>query len=821
MNADPRRWLRRATLAWRIGLYLAAASAVPLLLTGYLSYHMAADALLREATHSVAAAVEAQRRYIEAQMAQVESLLANLAGVEAITAAAIEEQSDADTYDRLATQARIGYILNGYSSLRGLVSIDLIGAGGRHYHVGDTLEAVRLDEEQRRRLFEAAQRSGRTVHWSGIGPNINVHSAYRKVITAARLLYRVERETLRREPVALLLVSYDPDELARQFDDVALGNGAWFVAVDGDGRLLYHPDARLRGERLATPLLETLRDAQGSRSVNIAGHDYLLAHARAVTLGWTIAGFVPLDTLAAPVAPIRWASFGLVAGCLLFALLMAIRLHAKVIAPLRAVIRQLQRFERDPAGAEHLGITNDDEIGELTRWYNRSLDAVHALRDSEERAQHAALHDVLTGLANRTLLIDHITHAQAAVRRQPERPCALLFIDLDHFKPVNDRLGHEAGDKLLCAIAQRIGDCVRSIDVLARLGGDEFAVLLTRLDEAGRALRIATRIVECVRRPVTIDGHEVQVGASIGIAIGDGTQDAEALLRDADIAMYRAKQTGKSRCELFDAALGAQVLERVGLEFELRRALERGQLAMHYQPIVALADDRIVACEALMRWQHPELGAVAPDRFIPIAEETGLIAELGAWALASACAQAASWRARWGEAAPAIAVNLSPRQLGRPDFCEQVAACFAEHGIGPGMIHLEITETALLADLGHADRLLACLRGLGATIHLDDFGTGYSSLSYLSRLQVDAIKIDRAFVRRLDPAHDGPDLVRAILLIADELGLTVVAEGIETEYQHQRLAALGCAHGQGWRFGRAAEPAAIETQLRRQLVRTG
>ena len=266
-------------------------------------------------------------------MAQVESLLANLAGVEAITAAAIE-QSDADTYDRLAAQARIGYILNGYSSLRGLVSIDLIGAGGRHYHVGDTLEAVRLDEEQRRRLFEAAQQLRAHRALERHRPEHQRAFGLPQVITAARLLYRVERETLRREPVALLLVSYDPDELARQFDDVALGNGAWFVAVDGDGRLLYHPDARLRGERLATPPARNLRDAPGSRSVNIAGHDYLLAHARAVTLGWTIASFVPLDTLAAPVAPIRWASFRAGRRLPAVALLMAIRLHAKVIAPL-------------------------------------------------------------------------------------------------------------------------------------------------------------------------------------------------------------------------------------------------------------------------------------------------------------------------------------------------------------------------------------------------------------------------------------------------------------------------------------------------------
>jgi len=411
---------------------------------------------------------------------------------------------------------------------------------------------------------------------------------------------------------------------------------------------------------------------------------------------------------------------------------------------------------------------------------------------------HQALHDALTGLPNRALFGDRLGHAvQRAERAGTE--VAVLFLDLDRFKTVNDSLGHAAGDELLCAVAERIGVCMRSADTAARLGGDEFAVLLEDLTSSSEAVRVAQRIIDALREPIVVAGREVFASASVGVATGD--RDADDLLRQADVAMYRAKAEGKGRFALYEDGMQAAVLERLELEADLQRAMERQELVLFYQPIMALNSGAMAGVEALIRWRHPERGMVTPMAFIPLAEETGLIVELGRFVLLEACRQAAAWRAAGAPASLTMNVNLSGRQLEDPQLLDDVAAALRETGVEPGTLVLEITETVLMGDTEATIERLRALRALGVRLAVDDFGTGYSSLRYLNRFPVDVLKMAKPFVDGLGAGEEHSALARAIVDLGANLGLQIVAEGIERPEQLKKLQELGCAFGQGYHFG--------------------
>jgi diguanylate cyclase (GGDEF)-like protein/PAS domain S-box-containing protein len=420
----------------------------------------------------------------------------------------------------------------------------------------------------------------------------------------------------------------------------------------------------------------------------------------------------------------------------------------------------------------------------------------------EDQLAHQAFHDPLTGLANRALLLDRVEHARAATRRRSAGLIGLIYIDLDDFKTVNDGLGHEAGDNLLRLAALRIVSALRPGDTAARLGGDEFAVLLEELPNPSSAYEVGARLLEALGEPFEFEGHSVPLNASLGIVISNGTDDAAALLRNADLAMYRAKGEGKGRFEVYEAGMHAAVVERMAVKADLRRAVDAREFHPHYQPIVDLASGRINGVEALVRWSHPERGLLAPATFIPLAEETGLIVEIGRHVLNEACLDAASWRRHLGSMAPkTVSVNLSPRQIQDPALIDDVAAALASSGLPASCLTLEITESILVDDGDAAARTLGGLKALGITIALDDFGTGYSSLSYLDRFPVDIVKIDKSFIDALSGAGTaGSPLVTAIVNLGSLLGLSVTAEGIEDVDQVARLRQIGCARGQGFYF---------------------
>jgi diguanylate cyclase (GGDEF)-like protein len=381
----------------------------------------------------------------------------------------------------------------------------------------------------------------------------------------------------------------------------------------------------------------------------------------------------------------------------------------------------------------------------------------------------------------------------------------VLCLDLDRFKAVNDTLGHLAGDVLLREVAERLRMVLRAEDTAARIGGDEFAVLLGGRIERTQAVRLAERLIAAVSEPVALGHQQVEIGLSVGLAFApDHGEDGETVLKRADLALYRAKAEGRGTCCVFENEMDAAATERRELERDLRRALEAGNLALHYQPQVRATNGAIVGFEALVRWTHPVRGPIPPAVFIPLAEETGLIGPLGEWVLRTACREAASWTAPLK-----LAVNLSPRQFAHPDLVGRVQAILAETGLAPGRLELEITETVIINDLAHALGVLTRLRALGPTIAMDDFGTGYSSLATLQAFAFDTIKIDRAFVAAMHESRQAAAIVRAVLSLGHSLGVTVVAEGVETEAQRDFLTDAGCDEIQGYLTGRPQPIAAF------------
>ena len=423
----------------------------------------------------------------------------------------------------------------------------------------------------------------------------------------------------------------------------------------------------------------------------------------------------------------------------------------------------------------------------------------------EDELAHQAFHDSLTGLANRSLLLDRVEHALA--RRPVDEPSglALLFLDLDDFKTINDGLGHEAGDTILRMVAARIKTSLRPGDTAARLGGDEFAVLLEGIPaDPSLAYEIGARLLEQLCTPFELGESLIAVNASLGIALSDGTEDATALLRNADLAMYRAKGSGKGRFEVYEAGMHAAVVERLAVKADLRRAAAAGEFCPHYQPIVDLATGEVVGVEALVRWHHPEHGLIAPAAFIGLAEETGVIIDIGRSLLRQACLDAARWRDDLGDDAPqSMSVNLSPRQIQHPDVVTHVRQALDGAGLDPTALILEVTESVLLEDTDLVAATLGELKSLGVRLALDDFGTGYSSLSYLDRFPVDIVKIDKSFIDSLAAGSTpASPLVSAIVNLGAVLGLGVTAEGIEDGDQLAALRDMGCGQGQGYYFAR-------------------
>ena len=466
-------------------------------------------------------------------------------------------------------------------------------------------------------------------------------------------------------------------------------------------------------------------------------------------------------------------------------------------------------------------MSRSDEIGTLMASFNRMIatieqqsDEINQFPKRLEQLTRQAFRDPLTNLPNRALFMDRLTHGLTRAQRRHEH-LAVLFLDLDRFKVVNDTLGHSVGDQLLVEVSRRLTSALRPGDTVARLGGDEFGILLEDVADAETAEAVALRIEESLGTPYRFEGREVFVTASIGIALSSAKLGLpEEILRDADLAMYHAKAKGKARHEVFDGSMSAPALDRMDLEMDLRSAISRHEFRLHYQPILRLDTGKITEVEALIRWQHEKRGLLQPDEFIGLTEETGLIVPIGQWVLSEACKQARLWQVEYPTTPPLVmSVNLSAKQFQNPKLVEEITQALDESGLAPSCLKLEITESTVMQDAPVTLTKLTELKELGVRLAIDDFGTGYSSLGYLKRFPVDTLKIDRSFVKGLSPDGGDNAIVRAVVTVAKSLNMDVTAEGVETEAQLAELRALGCDRWQGFLFARPVSPERVAPLL--------
>lgn len=436
----------------------------------------------------------------------------------------------------------------------------------------------------------------------------------------------------------------------------------------------------------------------------------------------------------------------------------------------------------------------------------------YELETSEAAAQHLAGHDELSGLPNRSVFTRALNR-QLATCQVTKQGCAVMYVDLDKFKDVNDKYGHAAGDRLICAVAERLAGLVRGADIVARFGGDEFAIIQTNVKDRTDAEALAARILDILRQPFTIEGNQVQIGASLGISIApDHAQDGATLMRFADVALYRAKQDGRNRHFVFESELDETAKRKQEIEADLRIAIAEEQLLLHYQPIFSADGESVMGVEALVRWQHPTRGLIPPNEFIGIAEERGLISELGDWVLRRACIEMRAWPTI------TVAVNVSPVQFRQKDFVSSVAAIIAETGMDPTRLELELTEGVVVDDADQAEKIISELRAMGVRFAIDDFGVGYSSLIYLRRFAFDKIKIDRSFLDSMESTGESAILVHSIVHLGRALGLQVLAEGVETEEQHRFLQAVGCQQLQGYYFARPCRLDALAAKIGDKVI---
>ena len=499
--------------------------------------------------------------------------------------------------------------------------------------------------------------------------------------------------------------------------------------------------------------------------------------------------------------------------------------YHKYLDEIKSTSAQAEQAERQRAEAERARAEAEREraeqaerhVEELNRHIAEQERIGSQLKESKEHFRHAAFHDALTSLPNRALLAENLKFVIERAKQHEDYQFAVLFLDLDRFKNVNDSLGHSIGDQLLIAMARRLESCIRESDMVARLGGDEFAILLDGIPNQNEAAKMARRIQEKLQSPFNLSGHEVFTTTSIGIALSStGYDHPENMLRDADTAMYRAKAQGKACYEIFDKGMHTHAVYVLQMENDLRRAIDREELRVHYQPIVSLDSGQLAGFEALVRWQHPERGFINPSDFIPLAEDTGLIVPLGLWVLRRACEQLSQWQ--WQSAANRslfMSVNLSGKQVARPKLVSEIRQVLEETRIDPKYLKLEITESAVMENAETAVQLLRRLKALGVQLSIDDFGTGYSSLGYLHRFPVNTLKIDRSFVGRIGEAAENIEIVRTIISLAENMGMEVVAEGVETLSQLAQLRKLNCQYGQGYLFSRPVDAESVSTWISR------
>ena len=915
-------------------VYLIVLSVLPLLFLGWVSFDVS-QRIVEKMVHGYSIdIVDAQRGYVDLQVDKIETIVVNIASDEDVALAVTNSTERDSDYDRLSTQSRVGYILDEYMNVSGILAVDLIGANGGYFHVGEAPEQLPPSAGERERLLRRVAASDDPVLWLGVEPNSNPDSPAKLVISAARPIRRLDRERGVLEIAGLVVVRSNLDVMVEHLADADFGVGGYLVVIDPAGRIISHPDRGLIG-RPAAEVLPALPAAPRTTELRIGGEPVLATQVVSPVTGWSIAALIPMTAVTAETSAIAATTTIALVLCLVLVAVAGLAYSRTVVTPIRRITELFKRSRdgdlallhpvktrgRDeiaelgrwfntfletlnerhrsevalreseeryalavrgandalwdwdlrrsrlylsPRFGEMLGIGPDDGVGSAQAWFSRvhpddrrrlhdlldlhlggqtphfevehrlvradgsvvwmlarglavrdeaglayrmvgSLSDVTARKRAEERLRHEATHDVLTGLANRRALFDAASRALAI---EAASGVGVMMLDLDNFKDINDTLGHMHGDRLLQAVGALVLGLGESGDRTARLGGDEFAVLEAGGADAATMTALAERVIAAMREPLEIDGELFGVTVSVGIAVARPGDTAEDLIRKADLALYDAKRGGRNRASVFDSGLEDEVRARVAIEAQLRACDPRESIEVLLQPQVSPSGGRVTRFEALARWRLPE-GVLSPAVFIPAAERTGLIHDVTRAVIDRALDVLVAFDAA-GRHDVRIAVNLSPIDLGRADFAEEVLASIRSTAVSPHRIEFEITESVLLLSTHAVVDNIRRLGYAGCRFALDDFGTGFSSLSYLRDFPIETIKIDQSFVRTLGTGTGGDDLVAAVISLGHAMGKLVVAEGVETPDQAARLAARRCDLLQGYLFAR---PLTLEAAL--------
>jgi diguanylate cyclase (GGDEF)-like protein/PAS domain S-box-containing protein len=925
------------TIAQRFVGLLILTSVVPLCIVGALSYRVAHHVLREEATESQKHLVNSQRDYLDLQLRQIENLIYNLSDEEQIIEAVDPEISHNSVYLELATQARIGYILNKYTNLDGLVSIDIYSPTGRHFHVGDTLNVSTLRPQVKQRIGQQLKLSEhRDIVWVGVEDNINKNSKFEQVATVAKMLAVTDVEgsgrPIQRE-IGTLVINYNLDYFFDYFSQIDFGKKGYLVIFDSFGRIIYHPDKSQVGNSISQEFIASLPEQNSAFIRNIDGESMLIDYQNSTVSGWTIISFMPLQELLMGARLIRTVTLAATLVAFAVVAFAAFKVSKDLVSPIQRVTNHFRILQAGRVeDVDRLPADGNNEIGELSRGFNALLDSLQvkqeietALRESEHRyslalqgsndgiwdwdltrqvihfssrwqdmvnypeqvipqnlndwlqqihiedvalvvfrmtehllgnlpqfevehrllkynskeyiwvlvrgmatrneegratrmagsmtditprkaaedkLRYDALHDVLTGLPNRNYFNQRLGEVLSNTQLSEENFSVLVLLDLDRFKVINDSLGHIAGDTLLVQSSKKLNYCLRAEDFSARLGGDEFAIILSDVSDVRVLEKIASKIQRELSSPVSLEGHQVSVSASLGITLITNTnRTAPEVLRDADTALYRAKDQGRAQYVIFDPSMYDKSLAVLKAETQLKQAIQNKEFKLFYQPIFSLKENRVMAVEALIRWQSPDQGFVSPEIFIPLAEELGLISTIGAWVIEEACQQGMMWNAA-GYPHLKISVNVSARQLLDRELPEFIATTLKHTGLPAGQLQVEITESTAMANTDLTCQVLEQIQSMGVSVAIDDFGISYSSLGYLRQLPINSIKIDRSFIKDIPDNEDAVAITSAILAMARILDLAVTAEGVETPDQLNFLSCQACDYAQGYLFSR-------------------
>jgi len=647
-------------------------------------------------------------------------------------------------------------------------------------------------------------------------------SAGHKIYTRVQISPRNQSYTIFAMPSihnGIWAVQIQMDPLWDTVAQIHFGETGSIYIVNGGGQVIAHrnPEVVFSNQNIQnTPLFKEILGAKDHKwlgsTLNFEGVRVISASAPIQFTDWTVISELPEQE--------AYATTRRAALLIPLEILLLITLTSwgfkKMLT--RHIIQPLSLLNH---GAHALGhgnlshriqIQQADEFGEVMAVFNSMADE---LEEQQEKLTYDSLHDAMTGLPNRVLFLDRLGQAIEYCKRRPDYSFSVLFVDLDHFKIINDSLGHLTGDQLLILAGRRMKETLRSSDTVARLGGDEFAILLEITGERNTASKIAEKLQETLRLPFSVDEHQLHVTASIGVVIDVAEYShAEEILRDADIAMYQAKAQGKARFETFDTQMRSHAFSRLKMEQELRAAIEEGEFQLYYQPILSMRSQELVSFEALIRWNHPTRGLLSPGQFLPVAEDSGLILPIDTWVLQEACSQLRKWQEEY----PAlqhvsINVNVSNRLFAQVNFVDGVVKALQESGLPAASLRLEITENVLISNYAAANEAFHKLRNLGVQLQIDDFGSGYSALGYLQHFPISAIKIDKSFIDEMGKSQRGVELVRAIVSMARELGMEAIAEGIETDEQFKELQSLSCHLGQGFFLSKPLDKDSVATAL--------